>query len=64
MSVPRMFTCVQVSLCLRKSRCQLSVELEVVPLAPVHKVLDEFSKGSVVPVPDEADDSRVVRELL
>ena len=40
------------------------VELEVVPLAPVHKVLDEFSVGSVVPISDEADDSRVVREFL
>ena len=40
------------------------VELEVVPPAPVHKVLNKFSVGSVVLVPDEADDSRVVRELL
>ena len=36
-------------------------ELEVVPLAPVHKVLSKFSVGSVVPFPDEADESRVVR---
>ena len=41
-----------------------SVELEVVPLATVHKVLNKFSVGSVIPVPDEASDSRVVRELL
>ena len=40
------------------------VKLEVVPLAPVHKVVNKFSVGSVVPVPDEADDSRVIRELL
>ena len=39
------------------------VELEVVPLAPVYKVLNKFSVGSVVLVPDEADNSRVVREL-
>ena len=43
------------------------VALEVVPLAPVYEVLDKFSVGSVgsvVPVPDEAGDSRVVRQLL
>ena len=40
------------------------IELEVVPLAPVHRVLNKFSVGSFIPVPDEADDSRVVRELL
>ena len=32
--------------------------VEVVLLAPVHKVLNKFPV-----VPDEADDSRVVREL-
>lgn len=40
------------------------IELEVVPLAPVQKVFNNFSVGSVVPVPDEEDDSRDVRELL
>ena len=40
------------------------VELEVILMAPVHKVLNKFSEGSVVPVPDEAEDSRVIRELL
>ena len=41
-----------------------AIELEVVLLAPVHKVLNKFSVGSIVPVPDEADDSRVIRERL
>ena len=40
------------------------VELEVVLLAPVYKVLNKFSVGSVVPVLDEADNHRVVREVL
>ena len=40
------------------------VELEVVLLVPVHKVLNRFSVGSVTPVPDEANDSRVISELL
>ena len=40
------------------------IELEMVLLAPVHKILNEFSVGSVVPVPDETNDSRVVREFL
>ena len=39
-------------------------DLEVVPLAPVYKLLNKFYVGSVIPVPDEANDSRVVRELL
>ena len=39
----------------------LWTELEVVLLAPVHKVLNKFSVGSVAP--DEADDSRAIREL-
>ena len=42
----------------------LGIELKVVPLAPVHKVLSKLSVGSVVPVPDEADDNKVVREHL
>ena len=40
------------------------IQLEMVTLAPVHKVLNKFSVGSVVPVPDEADDSTVVSEPL
>ena len=39
----------------------LGVELEVVPLAPVYKVLNKFSVASVVLIPDE--DSRNVREF-
>ena len=39
------------------------VELEVVQLAAVYKVLNELSVGSAVPVPDEAIDSRFVREF-
>ena len=35
------------------------IELEVALQAPVHKILNKFSAGSVAPVPDEADDSRV-----
>ena len=38
------------------------IEPEMVLLAPVHKVLNKFSVGSVIP--DEADDSRVIREVL
>ena len=32
------------------------IELEVIPMAPVHKVLNKFFIGAVVPVPDEADE--------
>ena len=41
----------------------LLLELELVPVEPVHKVLNELSVGSVVSVPDEAGD-RVVRGLM
>lgn len=40
------------------------VDLEEVLLAPVYEVLKKFSVGSVVIVPDKADDSRVIREIL
>lgn len=41
-----------------------STDLEVVPLIPLHKILDRFSFDSVVPDPDEADHCRVIREPL
>ena len=40
------------------------VDLEVVPLAPVQKVLREFPVLLVVLISDEADDCRVIGELL
>ena len=40
------------------------VDLEAVPLTPVHKVIDQFSVFPVIVVSDEADDGRVIRELL
>ena len=40
------------------------MSLVLVLLAPVHKVLDEFSVGSIIPIPEEANDSRVIRELV
>ncbi|KAI3368132.1 hypothetical protein L3Q82_007864 [Scortum barcoo] len=40
------------------------VDLEVFPQAPVHKVLNKSSVPSVIPICDEANNSRVVRELL
>lgn len=40
------------------------VDLEVVLLTPFHKVLDQFSIFPVIVNSDEADDGRVVRELL
>ena len=50
----RMFTCVQDCSCLRKSTSSSLVFPALVPLAPVYEVLNKFSVGSVVPVPDEA----------
>ena len=40
------------------------VDLEAVSLAPVHKVLSQFSELPVIIICDEAYDGRVVRELL
>ena len=61
-------TCMQGCLNLWKyttsSLCLPCIKLEMVWLAPVFEVLNKFYVGSVVPIPDEADDSRVVRELL
>ena len=39
------------------------VELEVILLVAVHKALNKYFVGSVVPVPDEADDSRVIKNV-
>lgn len=40
------------------------IDLEVVQLASVHKVLSQSSVLLVVPISDEADYCRVIRELL
>ena len=65
MSVPWMFSCLQgvPAEILHKLSGVAGVELEVVQLAAVYKVLNELSVGSAVPVPDEAIDSRFVREF-
>ena len=44
--------------------CVPSVDLEVVLVTPVHKVLDQSSGGPVAPICDEANNGRVVTELL
>lgn len=41
-----------------------SVDLDVVLLAPVHKVPGQFSVPLIVPISDEAKNSRVIKELL
>lgn len=41
-----------------------SIVLEVVPLAPIPKVLGQSSVLSVIPIYDEADCCSVDRELL
>ncbi|MEQ2312768.1 hypothetical protein AMECASPLE_034629 [Ameca splendens] len=41
-----------------------NIYLEVVVLAPVHKVLSQFSILLVIPISDEPNNCRVVRELL
>ena len=64
MSVPWMFTGVRG----QNDHHQLFsfplIDLELVPLAPVHKVLREFPVLLVVLIRDEADGCRVIGELL
>lgn len=41
-----------------------SVDLKVVPLAPVHKVLGPFGVLLIAPISEETHNSRVIREPL